>query len=418
MSGWTKLRRRRVRAVVAILVLGWSSAYAQEPGDPSDGARVRLGNFAFTPAVWSTAGYDSNFDGESGKPKGDYVVVGVPQLETWLNIGRVQFATVSILEFFAYRELEPGRVFVHFNSLALGVPGARLEPVATYSHRNKFARPTGFEIGARSRRIEDEAVGGLNWLVTEKTRLSVRARQVVTAYDASARYQGSNLRESLNRTTTAGSMEAVVAVTPLTSISASVERSTDRFKFSTRRDGDSLQTGLGVSFASPALITGAAYVGYRRFRSPYSTNLNFDGVVTSVQLGYVRESRTRLYLHLDRQPFFAHAESLGYYLLNSGGAGYVQSLSRDWEASAFAAYRLLDYVRPQEFSGASPRTTRWDVGSGLSCRVGAFTRLGVNFERTTSRGPTAFREWRLIGYVVYGTDRLQRLENPIPDERR
>ena len=409
---------RALWAVALIWVAAEPASTQTLAQDPAESARVRLGRFAFTPAVWSTAGYDSNVEGESEEPKGDYIVVVVPQLETWLDLGRARLSTLGVYEFFTYQELEPTKTFVHFNSVSFSVPGVRFEPEAFYSHRNTYARPTGFEVGARSRRIEDEVSAGINWDMTARMGLSARARYLDIDYDASAEYQGSNLRESLNRRTSSGIFGVSRELTPLTSMSVSLDVTADRFVYSPERDGDSVRLYGGVSFLSPALFTGSAMLGYRRFESPYSADLNFEGVVAAVQLMYARESRTMFDIQLYREPFFSYAESLGYYWMNSAAAGVVQALSEKWEARVFGAYRFLDYVQNSPESQNAGNTIRTDVGGGLSWRMGPFTRFGMNYEYTVSTGATAFREWRLVGYIVYGTDRLKRLENPIPDERR
>ena len=363
-----------------------------------------------------TGGYDTNVTSEPGAIA-DYELVTVPQVEAWYQAGRLLFNGVSAVELMNYRTQRPIRTLNHFNGISLRVPGAILEPKVSASHRNHFARPTGFEIGERSRRIEDDVLGSLTWLVGSRTALSAEGRLLRIDWDAAAEYRGSNLRESLNRTMTTGEFGVSTELTPLTAVSLSVQLGRDRFEFSPERNGDSVQAGAGITFKSPALLSGSALVAYRRFDSPYSDTLDFTGVVAAVNLAYVRETRTRLLVAFDRQPYFSYAESLGYYLLTSAGAKYVQAILENWEVSIHGGTSRLDYRLSGLPSSAGWDRTRHDVGGGLTWQVGAFTRIGVNVSRTVVRGGSPFDKWRAVAFVAYGSDRLQRLDRPLPDER-
>ncbi len=405
-------------ALAAAVVFGPPSpAYGQGAYlDSSEEGRFQLGSFSFTPAFFVTGGYDTNVTSEPGAIA-DYELVTVPQVEAWYRAGRLLLNGVSAAEFINYRVQRPIRTFNHFNGLSLRFPGAILEPRISASHRNHFARPTGFEIGERSRRIEDEIRGSLSWSLSERTALLAEGRWLRINWDAAAQYRGSNLRESLNRTVGTGELGVSMALTPLTAVSLSLQLGRDRFEFSPERDGNSLQAGAGVSFASPALISGSALVAYRRFDSPHSDSLDFDGVVAAAHLAYIRETRTRFIVAVERQPYFSYAESLGYYLLNSASAKYVQTVLDNWEIAAFGGISGLDYRRAGLPSHAGWDRTRHDFGGGLTCRIGAVTRIGVNASRTVSRGGLPYDKWRVIAFLAYGSDRLQRLDRPLPDER-
>jgi hypothetical protein len=413
--------RRLLPCVLAILFLCLTGrpllAQAQDPAvDPLDLGRVRLGNFAFTPAVWMTGGYDSNITHEP-VAFADYELVTVPQAEYWFRMGQTVLNGVSAVELIGYRSLEPRFTLNHFNGISFSIPGAVLQPKVSYSHSNHYARPTGFEIGAKSRRVEDDAAAGLNWLVGGKTTLSADARVWRVNWDADAEYQGSNLRESLNRTSTTGTVGVGVQLTPLTSISAMGQVISDRFEFSPQRDGDSVQVSGLVTLATPAMVSGSALVGYRHFATPHSGALAFNGLVSMVNVAYIRESRTRLQLWFDRGPWYSYSEDLGYYVLTSTAVRYVQTVGVNWEASIFGAVNLLDYTYSGLAGAAGQNTTRTDWGGGLSRRTGRDLRVGMNASHVSSRGGSVFQGWRAIGYLIYGSDRLQRLDRPLPDER-
>lgn len=406
-------------AVLALCLAGLpSTALAQgqiqEP-DPTAEARVRLGAFAFTPAVFITGGYDSNItrttDGE-----GDWELVTSPQIDAWLSLGRAVLNVNSAVELTNHTK-DPPVTFNYFNGVSFTVPGAVFKPTVSYSNINLYARPTGFEIGERSRRVENSAGGRLDWLIGGRTTLTAEGSWLKINWDAAAEYQGSNLRDFLNRTITTGLLAAGAQVTPLTAVFGGIRLIQDRFEFSPERDGDSLDVLGGVTISSPALISGSAVVGYRRFQSPDSGAADFNGIVYVGQLRYVRESRTRVLLDFNRSPTFSYSESLGYYLLTSTSAAYIQTLFKDWEVSVFGGYHFLDYRVAGLSAGAGDTTNRTDSGGGVSRRFGAYTRIGVNASYILSRGSDRYDAWRAIAYIVYGSDKLKRLDRPLPDER-
>jgi hypothetical protein len=191
----------------------------------------------------------------------------------------------------------------------------------------------------------------------------------------------------------------------------------DRFVFSPERDGTSVQLAGSVTIDSPALISGAALVGCRRFSASASRVQDFSGVVAAINLAYTRETRTRVLVAVERQPYFSYSESLGYYVLTSVAAGYVQTLFEDGEASVFPGGHPLDYSQADLPAGAHQREIRTDVGAGVSWRTGAFMRPGVNLLRVAYHGGMTFHAWRAIAYVGYGSDRFLRLDRPLPKQR-
>lgn len=389
-------------------------AQAQEP-DPMAEARVRLGSFAFTPAVFVTGGYDSNIT-RTSDGEGDWELVTSPQIDAWLALGRALLNINSAVELTNHQK-DPPVTFNYFNGVSLTVPGGVLKPTVSYSNINLYARPTGFEIGERSRRVENSAGARLDWQVGSRTTLSADVSWLKLDWDGAAEYQGSNLQEFLNRTITTGLLSAGSQLTPLTSVFAAARVTRDRFEFSPERDGESLDLLGGVTLASPALISGTGVIGFRHAQARTSGAQDYNGLVYIGQFRYVRESRTRLLVDLDRQPTYSYTESLGYYLLTSTSAAYIQSISQDWETSVFGGYHFLDYRLAGLPAGEGTTTRRTDLGGGVSRRVGAFTRVGVNYSYIMSRGADRYDAWRAVMYIVYGSDKLKRLDRPLPDER-
>jgi hypothetical protein len=412
-----------IRALLAVvLVCGVAQTSAAQPQtqvqdpDPLESARVRLGSFGFTPTFFVTSGYDSNVTREV-PAMADWETVASPQVAGWLTLGSFRFSGVGALEFVTYPRVEPNFTFNRDFNVEAKFAGAHLVPQIRYSYFNHYARPTGFEVNGRSERIQDDVTASLRWNIGGRTSVSAQAYHLNIDWSAEAKYEGSELRESLNRSTNIGTIGVAVALSPLTDLTVDVRAGTDRFPYSPSRNANSVQVSGRFDFRSPALLSGFAHVGYRHFESPDSGLRTFNGIVSSVALAYVRESRTRVLLAYDRAPNFSYLQTLGYYVLSSGSAAYVQALSESWEASIFGGYHSLDYTPAGSSNAASQATWRSDGGAGVSRRVGLAAKVGINASYFSVRGGQQFSGWRAVAYLTYGSQTLQRLERPLPDER-
>ena len=391
------------------------STQPTEP-DPLESAMVRLGSFGFTPTVFVISGYDSNVTREA-PAMADWETVASPQVAAWQSVGSFRLSGVAAVEFIMYPRVEPTLTFNRDFNIGASYAGAHVVPELRYTFFNHYARPTGYEINGRSRRVQDDVTAGIRWNLGGRTSVLAQAYMLRIKWDAEAKYQGSELQESLNRTTSVGTAGFVFALSPLTDLTVDAQVGTDRFPYSPSRNADSAQVSTRFDFRSPALLSGYAYVGYRHFESPDSGLNAFSGVVASVALSYVRESRTRVLFAFDRAPFFSYSQTLGYYLLNSVSAAYIQSLSESWEASIFGGYHFLDYTPAGSPDAASQATWRADGGAGVSRRLGAAARVGINTSYFSQWGGQRFNGWRAVAYVIYGSQTPQRLERPLPDER-
>jgi hypothetical protein len=57
------------------------------------------------------------------------------------------------------------------------------------------------------------------------------------------------------------------------------------------------------------------------------------------------------------------------------------------------------------------------VYGGFSYELGPLTRVGVNAEQFVDRSDAPWTALRAIVFVTYGTDRLFRLDRPLPGQR-
>ncbi len=284
-------------ALVCVIAVRAIPAAAQAEHDPADTARFQQGAIAFTPAIVFSSGYDTNVYRES-TGFADQETFAVPQIEGFWTQPSFQVTFNTAAEFVRFAR-HPGAT----NSQAgvhIDRRNALVRPYLSFNRLHTNANPTGFEVGYKSLRLESDVSGGISFPIGPRTQLGTNVHFVGTAWDADAIYQTSSLREKLNRSTFVSAASISYTLTPLTAIGANVETSRDRFKFSPIRDGDTLRVSGVTTFARPALIFGAASVGYERFTSPATGAANFNGLIGAVNLGWGAPDGTLVKAYLNR----------------------------------------------------------------------------------------------------------------------
>jgi hypothetical protein len=391
----------------ALVVLAASAVQAQ---DSADVGRFPVGSYiSITPAMVIVGGYDSNFiranDGEGASE-----FYASPQIEAWLGRGRTKLNVVAAVE-------AQGSVTAAFNQFyrLRGEAGSALMKVTgTVSHRDHAAPPTdfvGFEVGLRSRRIEREFIGGVA-VTPGRVRLGVDANHLQLRYDAVAIYQGSSLRDNLNRDTTWLNAGADFALTPFAALSATVGHVDDTFLFAPHRDGSGWRALAGISLATRAPITGYARFGVLQYKTKLS-GISYSGPAHMVGLQAFRRSFF-VDVQANREIRFSFDPSRGFYLSN-GFDGY-SSLKIGGRVETFLRGSLRT-VAPQGPAAAFEPTRRvWLAKTGLVLRITQFTRIGTEVERYVYGGAGGFSGTRTIAFMIWGPETMQRLDRPLPGQ--
>src|SRR5262249_27657916 len=154
----------------------------------------------------------------------------------------------------------------------------RLTIFGENGYLNTRERPN-FEIDLRSRHLENDTAAGVDYRITPKFSVEAAAIREITRYDADAFFAGASLQHTLNRNTTGRGVAGRKKLTPPTTLAVKVESLQDRFPYLPTRDSDSVRVMPGVEFKPRALVSGSAYVGYRRFNPTTVTALpSFNGL--------------------------------------------------------------------------------------------------------------------------------------------
>ena len=302
-----------------------------------------------------------------------------------------------------------------FYSARVQTGPAKLRFNGLYSFRNHFAPPTdfvGFELGLKSRR--KESTYDVDAVYAPGGRLSFTGRAVRQAlrYDADAVYQGSSLHDNLNRNSDAVGGGFALALTPLTSFAAGAELTRDSFLYATNRDGSGYRAFAGAQFKPLAVLSGRAMVGYISF-NPKVIGASYGGPYYRVG---ITTAHGPWVLNVDgtRTVDFSFDPSKGYFITNGVDVYTTVAAMRNVEVFLRGSLRNMDPKGLLAF--AEPQRGITYFKTGAAYRLGRLARLGVDVEKYdyASDVPGGFKGVRVTTFLIYGVEKMQRLDRPLP----
>jgi hypothetical protein len=413
----------RLFVAAAAAVLFPTLALAQTPGPlPVQEGRIPVGEaFSITPAFVFVAGHDTNaIRTNTGTPAQEFY--GVPQLEGWLGRGRTRLNFASAVELSQQQGQQNGvqdvrvRTVNQYYVARLDVGGPRIAFQAVGGWRNHYAPPTdfvGFELGIKSRRIETESGAQVSVRPGGRVSLIGLVNLGRLRYDAEEVFEGSSLQQNLNRNITLYGGEMQIAVTPLTSLGASVQYFTDRFLYASERDGNGLRAMAGATFQPLALIAGRADFGYMKYKA-IRVGTDYGGPAYNVGLSF---TRAPFFFDVSgrRTIEFSFDPSQGFYV--SDGIDFFGTIALGnrarWEMFGRAQVRSMEPRGP--LATREPFRGLELYKGGLVRRFGDILRIGADIERYVTGGPGGFDGVRsTIFMILGGSTRLQRLDRPLP----
>src|SRR4029079_7285239 len=196
--------------------------------------------------------------------------------------------------------------------------------------------------------------------VTPKTSFEVAAGRGRTRLNGDAEVLRGRPAEGRARDSVRDAARARPRLTPLTTLAVKYDRIEDRFPLAPVRDTDSYRVMPGVEFKPRALISGFAYVGYRRFSPRAATLPEYSGLVSQVGLSYTMLGSTTFGATVDRDLAFSFEAATPYYVDNGVGVFIRRALAGRWDALATASRHRYDY-RDLQVPTFAPVTPRLDV---------------------------------------------------------
>ena len=386
---------------------------AGQESDPRPAAGARLGPLQIDPTIGVLVGLDTNVLNEAENAKRDYMVRLNPQARVAMRVARARLtATVAapIQHFRVYTDQDTNGVR---GDLRVEFPLNRFKPYV--NEGLKSSERTGPEIDARVPRVEQILGVGTDVTLSRRITLTLGAERTVSSFGADALYDNVNLSQALDRRGESAAFALRYAVTSLTRLVVTADRSRERFDFQPERDSDSLRVLPGIEFDPAAFIRGKASVGYRRFDVADQRLVDFSGAVASVDLSSTIRDVTLLSGSVRRDVAYSYDPVEPYYVVNGIAAAITQSIAERWRVTVQGERQRLNYrgialgrganVGTSEFS-ATRIDQLYTLSGGLQYRIRRNLGVGIVVESSRRLSGMVRREYkgtRVLSSVTYGS---------------
>jgi hypothetical protein len=395
-------------AVVRVLPAHAQAVPGEGGPDPAQ-VRVHIGPLMLSPTISLTnLGIDQNVfnDPQDKLPKRDFTFTITPRTALWLRIGR-SWLTGNVTEDIVwYQTYATERSASTTYAVGWRAPLNHLTLTTGLSYARKKERP-GYEIDARVERRDFNYRGAVEIRALSKTLFGVNAERRHLDFAENSFFKDIDLRDELSYVTTATGLSVRHELTPLTSVSMSVARSTDRFKTSPDRDSDSTSVAGTIVFNTFAIIKGSASLGYRDFR-PLDPGLpGFKGTTGSANLSYTLMGATRFAIVAKRDVDYSYDLAQPYYVETGYDLTIAQQIFGPFDVMARLGRHALAYRNREGITLTVPdrvdHTRSYGVGVGY--HMGKELRLGFNFDKVRRESDVADRRFNNVKFgtaITYG----------------
>ncbi len=402
-----------------------SSAWAQgaAPGPSTGGStravdavrknyRIHAGPFYVNPAIGlKDLGVDTNVFNQAGAQKSDFAFTLTPVADIAVALARRGLVTATLgvdavyyATYDSERSLDPKAV-VRAEAYA-----QRLTVFVEDAYLNTRQR-ANYEIDLRTRHLQNDLAGGVVVHLTPKFSVEAARRHGETRFDRDAFFLGQRLQDTLNRSSDAWTGGVRHKLTPLTTLGVLYENQRDRFPLSPVRNTDSFRVMPGVEFKPRALVSGSAWVGYRRFSPKNSILPAQSGLVSALALSYTLLGATTFGVTYDRDYQFAFEAERPYFVDNGVGVFVRRSVGGKFDVVANAARHRYAYqalaIQSAQFAPVPDRIDTTDnYGINFGYRAKGRTRIGFGVSYWTRASPVAtsraYDGLRIGSTVTYG----------------
>lgn len=382
-------------SLTCVLTAGRPAGAQQRGDDPVETARIQIGPLGVTPAIAvSNIGIDSNVFRSEERPERDVTFTVSPGATAWLRAGRTRLTLegrsdmVYFQRYASERSLDGtigGRYEIRANRLTPWVAGQWT------SGRQRV----GYEIDARSRRVERQTGAGVDLRLRPNTDITLSVQRTDHAYDADAMFLGTSLYEVLNRRGESMAIGLSQRLTSLTTFKLEGQQIRDRFVHAPARDADAARLLAGFDLEPFALISGSVRVGYQRFDLRDNVP-DYTGLVAWADAAYTLLGRTRFDVVGQREINYSFDVASPYYVLTGGQLTVTPRLSSHWDLQGRIGRHQLDY---RAAHGGSGRVEHHLLhGGGIGYRLGASVRVAFDVDREQRASGVPGREYR--GYKM------------------
>ncbi len=371
--------------------------------DPSALAAMRFGPLALTPTIaLRDVGVDSNVLGQAESDP-EFTMSLVPGAEVWLRVGRLRFSSKTEVEWLYFQETASQRAFSVTQSGTVALPLAYFTPYVVGTYENTKRRQSA-EIDARVRQRTTGWSSGLTVYPGPRMDVDLQYRRSEIRFD-DEEIGGAFFAPALDRDSESALIEVSYAVTALTRVVTRFAVERDRFVLASTRNADSWSVLPGVEFKPSALISGTAFLGYRRFDVLAPGQPDFEGLVASVDLKYVARDMTKIEVQASRNVEYSFEPVQPFFLQTEWDVVLTQAVSYEWDVRAQGGRVTLDYKGAQPGAPTDRRDRLWVYGVGMGRRFGIELRVGVDVlftRRESELAGRSYEGYKVGGSVTYG----------------
>jgi hypothetical protein len=246
--------------------------------------------------------------------------------------------------------------------------------------------------------------------VGHRLSASVTAARLGLRYDADQRFQNSSLHFNLNRDTTILSTSVGWAATPLTTLTAEANFTSDKFLFVPGSNGRGRTMLFGVETKPLGVMTAIARWGQLTYIDLYGHSAT---VPTFEAIAALSRGQSVFTVNASRAIAFSFNAGTGFYV-QTGLDSYLSLKVGEW-LEPFARHQWRQ-LKPQDAAANGEGFTGVQrIKAGLGFRIGQM-RLGPQIEKYSYSGPGGFAGWRAVAFMTFGSDRIIRMDRPVADE--
>jgi len=401
---------------VWLLATGWPSLASGQASGPTDPpGTLKLGPLAATPTIAvSPFGTDSNVFYAPSDPKSDQTFTLQPSVGLRVHLGRGTFVSATGVSWTAYHAF-PSQSTKNIDESGLfELPLNRVTFRASFDVASNKARPS-LDIDFRARTLISTERLSAEVRVLPKTAIRVETSAQETAFRDGV-VGAINLATALNRTSRETDVSLRHDLSPLTTLVFSADFLSDRFALTPSRNATGFRFMPGVEFSKFALISGSAFVGYRRLEPVAPDVPTFGGLASEVDLASVIRGNLRISTQVARDVGYSYDPNLPYYIQTGTTGSVTYRLGERWDAAAaFGVQRLAYRVRTDGALGHSPANAGASLpavprvvnyGLSVGCRLRPGLRLGVidvaKITRTSTTVIRGYTDWQVGSSIKYG----------------
>jgi hypothetical protein len=368
-------------------------------------ARFQTGNFSWTPVITlRDAGLDTNVYDEPSAPKRDHLAVLSPEVDGVLELGAASLSVEAGADFVYYQRYTDERSLNKRLATRIEVPLSRIRPFGGVTYLDTRERQNS-EIDLRARRTERQFTAGLGVSLTSRASVELGARVTDARYRQGEVFRGVELATRFNRDTTGAAARIRYTLSPLTTFTLEADASRDDFVLSPEFNADNLHVRGGFQFAPDAVVMGRALVGYHKLEPRGTRAFGYDGLTTTVEIGYVLMGRTRFDVRVLRDAA-ASLEAQPYFVQTTYGGEILHNLFGPVDVIGRASHEWLEYpdLPEQNITAHTLDVNRY--GGAVAIRPTDRVRLTFNYEFTERLGVQLpdrhYDRKRLYTTVTYG----------------